>query len=461
MRRCMIWGGGLFAGIILFLPPVCLSQTTNLGEVVNSHASDFAPVISPDGDILYFTSNREGGEGGQDIWVSSRIDGVWTEPVNLGPPLNGPDNQGPDVFTFDERNIFLYLTLCNREDGVGGCDIYVSIYKNDGTWTAPTNLDVPVNTEFQEANATFDEETQTLFFASTRPGGMGMGTKAALGETSYDIWMSRRNPGGTWDEPVNLGENINTPAWEGVGFFHTASGYLYFSSDGHSGKGGADIFRARKIRENTWSEPEPLDMLNSAGNDFYISIPASGDMAYLSSNREGGFGHEDIYVTPLNLFLDADELKVRAWQLAQSPPPAVPAVGEFVETFRKSFCPTVGVAVAPKPKPGIPPVIYFNFDDAEVQPEAIQILDRWSEYLEANDQQKIEIGGHTCSLGDDLYNLILSKARADAARQYLVDKGISADRLSVAYYGEGKPAVPNDPVKGNPDNRRVEIKLQE
>ncbi len=461
MRRRIIFPWVLFAGIILFVPLICLGQIANLGEVVNSPASDFAPIISPDGDILYFTSNRDGGEGGQDIWVSSRIDGVWTEPVNLGPPINGVDNQGPDAFAYDERNIFLYLTLCNREDGVGGCDIYVSVYRNDGTWTAPTNLEAPVNTEFQEANATFDEKTQTLFFASTRPGGMGTGTKATLGETSYDIWMSRRNQGGSWDEPVNLGENINTPGWEGVGFFHTASGYLYFSSDGHGGKGGADIFKTKKTGENRWSEPEPLDMVNSPGNDFYISIPASGDMAYFSSNRDGGFGREDIYVAPVNLLLNKDELKVRAWEMARFPPPAVPAVGEFVETFQKSFCPTVGVAVAPKPRPGIASVIYFNFDDAEILADAMQTLDTWSEYLKANEGQKIEIGGHTCSLGDELYNLVLSKARADAARQYLLDKGISADRVSVAYYGEGKPAEPNDPVKGNPDNRRVEIQLQE
>lgn len=458
--------GRFFPGIIFFiilLPPlICLgetSQITNMGKVVNSSSSDFAPVISPDGDLLYFTSDREDGQGGQDIWVSSRINGVWTDPVNLGPPINGLDNQGPDVFTYDEKNIFLYLTLCDREDGYGGCDLYISIYNNDGTWTTPTNLGAPINTEFQEANATFDMETQTLYFASTRPGGIGKGTKEAMGETSYDIWMSCKNLGGNWEEPLNLGENVNTPGWEGVGFFHTAGGYLYFSSDGHGGKGGADIFRAKKKHGNSWGTPEPIDVINSPGNDFYISIPASGELAYFSSNREGGYGKEDVYVAPLSLFVDQKSLDIMRMHAAQSPPPAVPAVGEYLEKFRKSFCPTEPGAPVAKAAPGIPSTIYFDFDNAVLKPEAKDTLDKWAQYLRSNPGSKIEIGGHTCDMGDDLYNLILSKTRADAAREYLVNKGISPDRVAAAYYGEGHPAEPNAPEKGNPANRRSEIKL--
>jgi outer membrane protein OmpA-like peptidoglycan-associated protein len=150
-------------------------------------------------------------------------------------------------------------------------------------------------------------------------------------------------------------------------------------------------------------------------------------------------------------------LKIREWQYAQSPPPAVPAVGEFVETFRKSFCPTVE-----KPAPvvtGLPEIIHFGFDKAELEAEAIEVLDEWAEYLSTNQERKVQIGGHADSVGDEMYNLVLSKKRADGAKQYLVEKGVGTGRISVAYYGEGEPVAPDDPVAGNRKNRRAEIKL--
>ncbi|HUT55621.1 MAG TPA: hypothetical protein VM658_19685 [bacterium] len=277
------------------------SESTDLGAAVNSASSDFGPIISPDGNELYFTSDRPGGLGGQDVWVSRRVDGEWQQAENLGRPINTPDSEGPDSFSISESA--LYFTACDRELGQGGCDIYVSFRLKNGKWSEPDNLGPPVNTRYNDSNASISSDGSLLIFTSDRPGGLG----------GADLWMARRGevirkllPGfstaGRWEEPVNLGPNVNTPDWDGVGFLMPDNQTLYFSSRGRGGQ-GADVFRS-VLTDGAWEPARSMGgIINTPRDDIYFTLPGSGDLAYFSSDQSGGLGQEDIYSIPIPLLI--------------------------------------------------------------------------------------------------------------------------------------------------------------
>jgi hypothetical protein len=316
------------------------------------------------------------------------------------------------------------------------CDIYISEMGGDGSWRKPQNLGAPINTEYSEANASWDYVNKVLYFVSTRPGGLpGKGPKRLPDESSYDVWSSPLAADGSWGQPVNLGSPVNTPGWEGVAFYLAADQSLYFSSDGHGGLGGADVFRSAHNPDGTWGEPAPLDDVNTPDNDMYFTIPAAGDQGYFSSIIAGGMGQEDIYAVPLELFLNPQTLAQRTMMMPAAKVARGPGAGH-IET------------------------IYFDFDSAVLQSVEAARLQKVVAFLNQNLGARIEVEGHADSVGADDYNLVLSKKRADAVAKYLMKSKINPDRIDERFYGESKPAEPNDPVKGNPLNRRVELSVK-
>ena len=289
-------------------PAAAERQSANLGPKVNSKAADFGPIIAPDGNALFFTSDRPGGLGGQDVWVVSRVNGVWQKAQNLGAPINTPGDEGPDCFSLSENA--LYFTACDREFGQGKCDIYAS-FKIKDKWSTPENLGPPINTKDNASNASISSNGDFIIFTSDRPGGLG----------GADLWISHRGemihkllPGfstaGRWEEPVNLGPHINTPDWDGVGFLMPDNQTLYFSSRGRGGAGGADIFRS-VLKNGAWSPAENMgDIINTPGDDVYFTLPGSGDLAYFSSDMSGSLGQQDIYSIPIPLLIPKSQLVV-------------------------------------------------------------------------------------------------------------------------------------------------------
>lgn len=285
------------------------NKATNLGIEINSSNSDFGPIISPDGNHLYFTSSRPGGKGGQDVWISKRENGEWQPAQNLGPPINTAGDEGPDSFSLSENA--LYFTACDREYGEGGCDLYVSFKLKSGKWSIPENIGPPVNTKHNESNASISSDGDFIIFTSDRPDGLG-GT---------DLWIANRGqmikklrPGfstaGRWEEPKNLGPGINTPDWEGVGFLMPDNQTLYLSSRGRGGSGLADIFRS-VLRDGKWGRAENMgDIVNTTRDDIYFTLPGSGDLAYFSSDMAGGHGMEDIYSIPIPLLIPKTRMVV-------------------------------------------------------------------------------------------------------------------------------------------------------
>ena len=263
----------------------------NLGPIVNTPNLEYAPTITADGKTLYFVSNRPGGVGGHDFWVTSkgdRLDTVFAEPYNLGAPVNTELNEGVSSISADGQVI--YFTACNRDDGLGDCDLYEA--ELDGTeWINVRNLS-EINSAYWDSQPSISSDGKTLYFISNRPGAMG-------GPDDADIYISHLQSDGRWSDPVNLGEPINTKKREDSPFIFPGGKVLYFASAGHGGFGKLDFFASRLGSDGTWTEPENLGKpFNTSQDERFITLPAAGDVIYFASERKdvGNEGTLDIYM---------------------------------------------------------------------------------------------------------------------------------------------------------------------
>lgn len=255
----------------------------NLGPLVNVPEQDYGPTITANGKTLFFTSTRKGGQGGHDYWYTTlNPDSTWTAAVNAGKSINTPADEGVSSLSADGQTIF--FTGCNRPDGMGNCDIYQA--ELEGTeWKNIHNLGPIVNTEYWESQPSISADGKTLYFVSNRPDGVG-GT---------DIWFTTKDDNDNWTEPKNIGGPINTSGNEVSPFIAADGVTLYFASDGHGGMGGYDFFTSER-EEKVWTEPRNLgDPINTRDEEEFITVPASGDILYFSSTRNGGFGGLDIW----------------------------------------------------------------------------------------------------------------------------------------------------------------------
>lgn len=263
----------------------------NLGPMINSPSLEYAPTITADGKTLYYVSNRVGGVGGHDFWVTTkkdRLDTVYTEPYNLGAPVNTTLNEGVASISADGQVI--YFTACNRDDGLGDCDLYEA--ELEGTeWKNVRNIS-EINSAYWDSQPAISSDGKTLYFISNRPGAMG-------GPDDADIYISRLQSDGRWSEPVNMGEPINTKKREDSPFIFPGGKVLYFASAGHGGYGKLDFFVSNLKSDGTWSEPENLGKpFNTSQDERFITLPAAGDVVYFASEREdvGNEGTLDIYM---------------------------------------------------------------------------------------------------------------------------------------------------------------------
>lgn len=250
----------------------------NLGTIVNTGNLEYAPTITADGKTLYFVSDREGGVGGHDFWITKKTTRTGTEfspPVNLGAPINTTLNEGVASIAADGQTI--YFTGCNRPDGLGDCDLYEAELDGD-KWTNVHNIR-SVNSPYWDSQPSISSDGKTLYFVSNRPGAMG-------GEGDRDIYYSTKQGDGTWSAPKNLGAPINTVEREDSPFIIAGSGALYFSSAGHGGFGGLDFFISKRREDGTFAEPENMgEPFNTSKDERFLALPAAGDVIYFSSER--------------------------------------------------------------------------------------------------------------------------------------------------------------------------------
>jgi hypothetical protein len=266
----------------------------NLGPVVNSTFNDFGPAVSKDGLSLYFSSDRPGGLGPNDIWVSQRdsADDAWGPPVNLGAPVNTAFEERTPNFSRDGHWMFF---VSNRPGGFGGDDLWVSWRTNirdDFGWQPPVNLGSGVNSAGFDAGATFfeneEEGTPLLFFGSIRAGGPG----------GADIYVSAQIADGSFG-PATLVSELSSPQAEQRPTIRFDGLEMILFSTRPGSVGGADLWSStRRTVSDPWSAPVNLGaVVNSTSNDAPSYLSSDGRVLFITSDRPGGFGGLDLYVT--------------------------------------------------------------------------------------------------------------------------------------------------------------------
>jgi len=474
-------------------------QPENMGDSINSDLYEYWPSLSVDEQVLYFTVLLTPAPEllHEDFFYSTFSDGHWTKRKNLGPPINTFDNEGAQSITADGQN--LYFTACNRPDGLGKCDIYYSRLEN-GKWTPPVNLGSPVNTSSSDKHPAISADGRTLYFCSDRRGGKG----------GYDLWVSHR-AGKKWSKPVNLGDSINTPGTEQSPFIHADQQTLYFSSDGWPGMGKGDLFKSTRTDTLSWTTPENLGYpINTFNDEVGMIVNAKGNRAYFASNVLTG-EDTDIYTFTMQDVMrpvpvsymkgrvyDADNFRglEAVIQLIDIETEAVimelesnAGEGEYLvslptdrdyalnvsrpgylfysehfefrgeHTSIDPFIRDVPLQPVKTGKSIILNNIFYDTDSYELLPESRAELNKLYEFMKGSGDVKVEISGHTDNTGTPEYNKELSEKRAASVVNYLIERGISPDRLVSAGYGEERPVADNNTESGKARNRRTELTI--
>jgi outer membrane protein OmpA-like peptidoglycan-associated protein/tetratricopeptide (TPR) repeat protein len=481
-------------------------EPVNLGPSINSPLDEYWPSLTADEQTIVFTvlvpgrylrmRDFEQQDYQEDFYISHQTDTGWALRKPLGAPINSRQNEGAQTLSADGRMMF--FTACNRPDGMGRCDIYSSHRLHTG-WSNPANVGPPVDSRSWEAQPSISADGNTLWFVSNRSGGYG----------GMDIWYSRYKDG-KWQTPVNAGNKINTPGNEMSPFIHNDNQTLYFSSDGHPGYGGFDLYISRRQPDSSWSEAKNLGYpINTYNDEIGLFVNAGGNTGYYSTDREEGKG-KDIYSFELYDGIRphfVTYMKGKVYDAVTKRPLTAHIVlidlqknesvmdatsgkdGTFLVCiptnrdyalnvskdgylFYSDHFPLKGVHRIEKPYIKDVPLkpirvgevmvlknIFFEFDSYELRPESISELEYLRDLLVKNPGLRIEIGGHTDSKGSNQYNQELSRQRARVVYQYLVQHGIDKNRLTYKGYGETQPVSSNETEEGRAANRRTEIKI--
>jgi outer membrane protein OmpA-like peptidoglycan-associated protein/tetratricopeptide (TPR) repeat protein len=265
--------------------PVPFSPVPVSGGINTPDNMEYFPSLSPDGETMIFTRRVNGRQ--EDFFRSQRLaNGNWSVAESLE-GVNTAFNEGAQSITADGN--YLVFTACDRTDGAGSCDLYYSERNEDGNWSAARNLGPEVNTRDYEAQPSVSADGSLLFFASRRPGGLG----------GADLYLCARLSSDKWSRPVNLGATINTKGNEQYPFWSSDGTTLYFTSNGHPGLGGDDLFRSGLSPANKWLPPTNLGYpINTAANETNLFVAFDGSTAYFSKGQrraETGKVDVDIY----------------------------------------------------------------------------------------------------------------------------------------------------------------------
>jgi outer membrane protein OmpA-like peptidoglycan-associated protein/tetratricopeptide (TPR) repeat protein len=482
----------------------------NMGRNINSKYAEYFPAITVDGNSFLFTRKmsyeKETGRIPQEDFYFSRLNNKAWEPAQPVNNINTTNNEGAPAFSADGR--ILFFVACAEQygygpnrNGQGSCDIFAS-FKTGNNWSLPENLGTPVNTGRWESQPSFSSDGKTLYFV------YGNGKDAS----TNDIYQSEIKEDGTWDTPKKLSNKINTPLMEESIFIHPDNQTLYFSSNGHVGMGGLDIYMSRRQADGEWGEAVNLGYpINTYSDENSLLVGPSGDIAYFASDRKGGFGDLDLY--QFELYKEAQPQKItyvkgKVYDVKTKKP--LEANFELIDlgtskTFTRSYSDGIsGEFFLTLPankdyalnvsKPGylfysenfslkesadinkpffidvpLQPIdtgsvvelknVFFETAKYDLKPESKAELQKLVNFLTTNPRLKIQLSGHTDDVGDDKSNMILSNNRAKSVYDYLITNGISKDRLTYKGYGETRPKLPNINDENRAINRRTEFKV--
>lgn len=456
--------------------------------LMNSPEDDFCPFFGKkDFRVVLFSSNRTSSKGADinkasgkaftDIYMTTRDrKGKWSTPNSIGEPVNTSNSEGASSLNL--KGSSLYFTRCRVEKKrIMGCQIYYA-QRRGATFGEPTMVNIKGSKDsLSVGHPAVTGDDLTLYFAGNIPGGYG----------GMDIWVVKREKKNKpWGDPINLGPEINTPGNETFPYIRV-NGELYFASDYHEGMGGLDIFKAKLDKKsNKWSIENMKYPINSPADDFGIVFEGEKEKGYLTSTRKGGKGGDDIYEFIL------PELQFTISGIVYNEFTKVPIVGANVkligsdgenitneemlseadgsyqfklkvntdyqiETEKEGFLKgktsesTKGIEEDRDFKHDIPiqPIVntikienvFYVFAKCDLKPESFVELDKLIETLNDNPTITIELSAHTDFRGSNAANDTLSRCRAENVVNYLISKGIAADRLVAKGYGESRPAT--------------------
>ncbi len=475
---------------------------------ISTQEDEYLATISPDQQTMFFTRrskkiNRRDGPAARVRLVEEfsaaerQPDGNFNPGTPLPSPFNTSYNEGGPSITAD--NTELYFTVCEDLSGYKNCDIYYSELDEFGAWTTPKSVGDHINRrDSWESQAAVSANGDALYFASNRKGGVG----------ALDIYKCVRQADDSWSHPVNLGKTINTPKNEKTPFIHSDSRTLYFTSDGHQGVGGFDIFFSRATGDSTWGKPHNIGYpINSEKDDLGLFVSLDGNTAYFASNElRKGMGW-DIYQFSLPQIAQPDKValiqgslkdenknpvkdasleiknlktrevtKIRVDQETgnYARVVAVKPDQDFIVTVKKKGAAfsskyvsateelSKGIVKAPlevaKLEVGKEYTlndINFSSNSYDLTSISRSVIDEFILFLKDNPELRADIQGHTDNVGNDQDNMNLSKNRAKTVYQYVIESGIAASRVSHHGYGETRPIADNGTEEGRARNRRT------
>lgn len=475
----------------------------NLGPGVNSAGNEGCPCLTADEKSLLFTHYSRA-DNNEDFFTSTFGDVGWGKAENLGAPVNSPMNEGAAALSQDGKVIV--WTGCNYPNNFGSCDLYWS-YRKGNEWSQPENLGPIVNTQGWEGHPSLSHDGKWLYFSSGRPGGQG----------AKDVWVTHWN-GDFWEMPVNLGPAVNSSGDEITPFIHADGNTLYFSSNGHPGFGGEDLFVSYRDKAGAWGTAQNLGFpLNTPDDESSVYVNSSGSRGYIASERPGGYGQKDIYVfdMPQRAKPQMASTFLRGFtrdSVTHAPVPSrvmlidlatgdtvrkvvsgrsdgrflmsLPLDREyaaFVEadgygfTSKHFYLKDLGEGASRdtffdltldlnkfrKNTTIVLRNIFFASGSARLLEASTVELQFLTDLLRDRTGMKIEIMGHTDNVGAQADNMALSQARAAAVRDYLIAQGIDGQRITAVGYGETRPVADNATPDGRQQNRRTEFRVLE
>lgn len=488
---------------------------------VSTQRDEYLCYVSPDDQLCYFvrrlpikdmnkvyTSDKE-----KEVFMVAKRDK--TNTFTSGEPMMNPfntsdDNQGGCSISIDNKH--LYFAMQRQEGGAQpNVDIYVSDFA-DGSWSDYKKLSTNVNDpKYWDSQPTIAADGITLYFASDRPGGFG----------GIDLYFTTKDlKTGMWSVPKNLGPKINTKGDEKTPFIHSDSETLYFSSTGHYGFGGYDIFYVRKNDKGEWEEPENIGSpINGATDDTGFFVSSDTKTGYFFSFDEGkvsgkGIGRYDMYsfelypeARPQNVafikgsvkddkgnavagavvelkntvtkqktyavvdsltgeYTAAVNLKKKDDILITVKKDSIAFNSKIISTKEITYTsPKKEIALqVSEAKPGKSFVIeniYYNTNSADLKLESRIVIEAFANYLKENPDMKVEIQGHTDDVGKVKDNEALSANRAHSVKWMLEELGVDSKRITAKGYGPSKPIAANTNEEGRAKNRRTEFMIVE
>lgn len=410
---------------------VFAQKATKLPSGINSTAEELAPVFSHGGDTLFFVRNQHPENiGNQDIWFSIRSkDGSWTKAKNIGRPLNNESENAVCGISPDGKTLYLSNIYRGKKMLPG---LSTSVFEQKHGWEMPRKVPIDLQLSDGYIGFSFPAATDSILLISMDNGG------------NEDLFFSRKNHYGEWEEPISLGEAINTDSTEFAPFLTSDGVTLYFASTGHGGRGSSDIFKSTRLDSTWqhWSVPQNLGKnVNSSGFEAYWVIHPIDSTAYFVHNPTGE-STSDIWQIKLKDVEDTLQVETK------------PAV---------ALMPPSNTELRPLPPfmERLAGIVLFDYKSAMLSDTAQRIVTQMLEQVINLPKAQFVVTGYADAVGESNPNLKLSEQRAIAIKNYLMSQGVPASRITTQAQGETYASNEQAPDSIRKQERRVEIVVRE